>query len=105
MSDLGWFLIAGLPLIALWIVMLAEVVSRSDLSVGRRVVWVGAFLVASLLALAAYLVVRPGRRTVPDVGPSELGNAEAIVVASERRQLGEIDSAQYRATIAELTSS
>lgn len=60
MSDLGiwaWFII--IPLLALWVGAVIDIVKRVDLSKGAAAAWIVAILVFPLVGFIAYLAARP----------------------------------------------
>jgi len=104
MSDLTLFVIAVLPLLALLVYALVEVIRRRDLSRGHRVAWVAALLLVSVVGLAAYLIARPPRPVKSSTGRVDTSAAEALVLAAERRQRGESTDDEYRAEIASVVA-
>jgi hypothetical protein len=61
------------------------VARRSDLARLRKVVWIGALVLIPSVGLGLYIVVRPPRAGQVG-GPTDVSNAEAIVILAERRQ-------------------
>jgi hypothetical protein len=60
MSDLGiwaWFVI--LPLLALWVGAVIDIVKRIDLSKGVAAAWIIGILVFPIVGLVAYMAARP----------------------------------------------
>lgn len=99
MSD--WFLliVAGLPLLALWLYAAVEVVRRRDLSGARTVMWLAALFLVPVVGLAVYVVARPPRAVGSGQGGANFAAAEALVDAAECRQRGDTTDAEYRAEI------
>lgn len=95
MSDWMVLVVVTLPLVALWVGAVVEVLRRRDVSGWRTASWIAALVLAPLVGLVAYLVVRPSR----PVESSRLGaateRAERIVALAERRRRGELSDADY----------
>ena len=101
-----WLLlaVATVPLIVAAIFAVVEVFRRSDLTAGRRVMWLVVIVVFNAFGLAAYWVARLGREPPPITSGAGGGSvAELVVLAAERRQRGELDEAAYTAEIDRLT--
>ncbi len=99
MSDLLVLLFVSLPLLVVLGYCVVDVVRRPALSRGRRTVWVAAMLLIPVLGLFAYLIDRPpsGARISGQTG--EAPRAEAVVLAAEQRQRGDLDDDGYRAAL------
>jgi uncharacterized membrane protein len=95
MNEVWALVIVALPLVAIWLYMLVEALVREDLSWPRRILWVGALLLLPMVALAAYIVVRPPKAVQVDRGSADCERAEQIVQAAEARQRGAIDDEEY----------
>lgn len=104
MIDTWTLVVVAVPLIALWVGAIVEVVRRQDLSGARTAVWILALLLVPLIALVAYVVVRPARAVDAGHQRADTTRAEAIVAAAERRQRGDIDDDGYRRLVSEATS-
>lgn len=100
MSELTLLITAALPLVALLLYALVEVIRRSDLSGGHRAAWLAALLLVPVIGLAAYLVARPPRPVKSSTGRVDTSAAVALVVAAERRQRGELTDGEYHAEVA-----
>ena len=96
MGEAFWYLVAFLPLLALLVLSLVEVVRRPDLTGARRVGWIAVLLLVPLLGLVAYVVTRPAKRPSTTEGSGAGTRAELLVAAAERRQRGQLDEAGYR---------
>lgn len=97
MSDPWVFVLVGLPLVALWIAAVVEVLRRRDLAATRRLAWLAALVVGTVFGLLAYLVARPPRPVrMSGAGSANTARAEAVVLAAERRQRGELDDDAFR---------
>ncbi len=102
----GWVLlvVVGLPLLALWISAVVEVIARHDLGAGRTMLWLAVLLLVPVLGLAVYVVARPPRRPARSVTATPSSDAEQLVLLAERRQRHEITDGEFRAAVARLGS-
>ena len=103
MSDVWVLIVVALPLIGLVVGAVIEVAGRSDLTRLRKVVWIGALVLIPVFGLGLYIVVRPPRAEQVG-GPTDVSNAEAIVVLAERRQRGELTDTEYQDELAAIAS-
>lgn len=97
MTEWVLLVVVTIPLLWLWIVSIVEVIRRPNRPIGRRVLWVVAFLFVPLVALVAYVVMRspdPVWRSgvAPDVSPS----ARTFVEAAEARQRHDLSDDEFR---------
>ena len=99
MGEAFWYLVAFLPLLALLVLSLVEVVRRPDLTGARRVGWIAVLLLVPLLGLVAYVVTRPAKRPSTTEGSGAGTRAELFVAAAERRQRGQLDEVGYRSEL------
>ena len=104
MSDLASFVLVSLPLLALLLYMIVDVVRRRDLRVTRRIVWVAVMLLVPIVGLGLYVVVRPPRALQMSGGGADVSTAEHIVVLAERRQRGELSDEEYHEQVDALAS-
>ena len=104
MSELGVFALVTLPLLALLVYMIVEVVRRRDLSLARRALWVVLLVAVPVVALAVYIVVRPPKAVQRAGGNTDVARAETLVLLAERRQRGELSDEAYRAEVAAFAS-
>lgn len=104
MNDLWAIIVIALPLLAIWIAAVVEVVRRHDLSGPRKVGWVAVLILLPVVALAVYVVVRPPRSARVSGGPADHARAETLVALAERRQRGEIDDDDYLTEVRSMTS-
>ncbi len=122
MSRLFVLVVAGLPLLALWLYATVEVLRRRDLARSRRIGWLLVLLLVPVVGLGLYVVARPPRAQsarrvagLAGAGPGAgrpgagragagLAAADAIVLAAERRQRGELTDDEYGAAIAAVAS-
>jgi hypothetical protein len=104
MSDAVVLLAVGAPLFALWIYAVGEVIRRTDLPGARQLAWVAALVLAPVLGLAVYIVVRPTRALYAERPTTGLSAAESIVRAAERRQRGDSTDDEYLAEITGVAS-
>jgi uncharacterized membrane protein len=95
MSDIWVLIVITLPLIGLVVGAVIEVARRSDLTTPRRIGWILALVLVPVFGLAFYIVVRPPRAEQVG-GPTDISNAEAIVILAERRQRGELTDTEYQ---------
>jgi uncharacterized membrane protein len=103
-------LLTAIPLFILWAAALSEVVWRRRMPLPRRIGWLVALLVLPVVALAAYVLVRPSRTeslvalrwsshpsTRATVGTER---AAALVLAAEQHARGELDDERYGEVVA-----
>ena len=102
MSEWVLLLIAAMPLLALWIRSVFEVVRRGDLSMVRRLTWILILVLIPVGGLAAYIVARTPSQTHVSDASSDLSRAGELVLLAERRQRGELDDAGFDAAVAPL---
>lgn len=102
MSEWVLLLIVALPLVALWIRSVFEVVRRGDYSATQRVTWLLILILIPVVGLAAYVVAR--RPLTPRVSGErgDSSRAEELVLLAERRQRGELDDAGFHAAVTAL---
>jgi len=102
MSEWALLLIVALPLLALWIRSMFEVVRRGDYSATQRVTWTLILILIPVVGLASYVVARtsPKLRVSGERGDSS--RAEELVLLAERRQRGELDDAGFHEAVAAL---
>ena len=103
MSDVWVLIVVALPLIGLLVGAVIEVARRSDLTRLWKFVWLGALVLIPIFGLAFYIVVRPPRAEQVG-GPTDVSNAEAIVILAERRQHGDLTEAEFHIELAAITS-
>jgi uncharacterized membrane protein len=102
MSDLFVLVVAGLPLLALWLYAGVEVIRRHDLGGTGTVMWLVVLVFVPVVGLAIYVVSRPPRHVSTGTRDADVSTAEAIVLAAERRQRGETTDGEYGAEIADV---
>ena len=102
MDETIWYLLAFLPLLAVWVGSVVDAVRRPDRSVARRLGWLAALVLIPFVGLAAYVVMRPPRRPATTLGTGAGTRAEKLVAAAERRQRGELDEVGFRAELVAL---
>ena len=105
MSDLFVLVVAGLPLLALWLYAVVEVIRRRDLGGAGTVAWLVVLVFVPVVGLAIYVVARPPRHVSTGTRDADVSTAEAIVRAAERRQRGETTDDEYGAEIADIGTS
>ena len=100
----GWVLVlvAGLPLLALWIRSIVEVARRPSQGVGWRAIWLLILVLLPVVGLAAYVVARTPRSAGRSADRTGSGRAEQLVLAAEQRQRDDLDDAGFRDRVAEL---
>jgi hypothetical protein len=96
--------IVGLPLIAVWISTVVEVIGRQDLRIGRTLVWLAVLVLVPVLGLAVYVVARPPRRPARSATAAPSTEAEQLVLLAERRQRDELTDDEFRAAVGRLGS-
>jgi len=102
MSEWVLLLIVAMPLLALWIRSVFEVVRRRGLSTVRRLMWILILVLIPVGGLAAYIVARTPSPTRVRDGSSDSSRAGELVRLAERRQRGELDDAGFDAAVAAL---
>jgi len=105
MSEWTLLVIVALPLLALWIRSIVEVVRRGDSSVTQRLTWIIILVLLPVVGLAAYIVARTPPKPRVSGGDVDSGRAERLVLLAERRQRGELDDDDFRLAVAELEAS
>ena len=100
MSDWMLLMIVALPLLALWIRSIVEVVRRGDYSATQRLMWILFLILIPVVGLAAYVVARTPPKARVTRGTGDASRAEALVLLAERRQRGELDEADYSLAVA-----
>ncbi len=82
----GWVLIVAIavPLVLLWLTALVEIVSRRDLSVAKKAMWIAAVIVANYVGVALYYIARPLRPPEGKRYGETLPASSAIVEELER---------------------
>lgn len=100
----GWVLlvVVGLPLLAVWIRTVVEVIGRDDLGAGRKALWLAVLVLVPVVGLAVYVVVRPPRRPARSTTAAPSSGAEQLVLLAERRQRHEITDEEFRSAVARL---
>lgn len=108
MRDWWLLVVMTVPLAVLWVLAVVDVaVRRRDLSLPVRVAWIVAFVLVSVVALAAYGVARPPRPVVRERRTGDGGDtrqARAVELA-ERRQRGELGDADYASEVSGLRAT
>ncbi len=99
MSETSILLVVVLPFLALLVWSVAEIATRRDLNVPRRIGWLLLVVILPVIGVAAYIVLRPPRRAVATTTRADTARAEAIVVLAERRQRGEISDDEHRVEV------
>ncbi len=100
MSDELTIAVIMLPLPALWVLAVVDVVRRGDLGTGRTIGWIAVLVLIPLFGLLAYIVLRPPRAVESSRPSGDTSAAEAVVELAERRQRGDVDDETY---LSELT--
>lgn len=95
MNEWLLLVVVTLPLAAVWIGCLIEIVRRRDLLRWPRIAWFAALVVVPLVALAVYVVLRPSRPVESLRRGSSIEWAEAVVALAERRARGDLSDADY----------
>lgn len=96
----GWvFLLVELPLLAVWLLAIVDVVRRPDLRVARTVLWVAGMLLFFPVTLL-YLLARPvgdvaARQRALDADDPRVRLVELV----ERSDRGEADAAELRTSL------
>jgi uncharacterized membrane protein len=103
MSDIWVLIVITLPLIGLVAGAVIQVARRSDLTTPRRIGWILALVLIPVFGLAFYIVARPPRAEQVG-GPTDVSNAEAIVILAERRQRGKLTDTEYQDELAGIAS-
>lgn len=102
MSDWIVLLIVLVPFLALWVAAIVNVGRDPARSVGRRVVWAAALVLAPVIALPAYVILR----SPPVVRRSGASGAsprlQRFVELAEARQRGDMADDRYRSEVAAL---
>ncbi len=103
----GWVLLVlvGLPLLAMWIRAVVEVIGRNDLGAGRTALWLAVLVLVPVVGLAVYVVVRPPRRPALSTTAAPSSDAEQLVLLAERRQRHEMTDEEFRSAVAHLGPS
>jgi hypothetical protein len=89
------FVLVSLPLAALWVSAIVEVLRRRDLVRVHRLVWIAALLVLPIPALAVYVVMRPPRPVRVSGVAVGAERAEELVTLAEQRQRGDLTDAEW----------
>lgn len=81
-----WLLVVAIavPLVLLWIAALVEIVSRKDLSVAKKALWIAVVIIANYVGVAAYYVARPLRPPEGKRYGETVPRSSAIVEELER---------------------
>lgn len=95
MNDWLVLIVVTLPLAALWIAAIVEVVRRRDVPRWRTASWIAALVLIPLVGLVVYLVVRPSRPVESSRATASTERAERVVVLAERRRRGELSDDDY----------
>lgn len=84
-----FFLVFGVPLILVWLTVLIDLFRRSDLRVGKKLVWGVVALALSEIGALFYLLARP--MNYPDAGSDrENQRASGFVTAAEGHMRGTV---------------
>ena len=96
MSELAWIIfLFVIPLAVLWTALVVDLVRRSDISVGKKVLWAGFTAFTAEFGAVVYILMRPlqfpEERLTPTAG-NEL--AHHVLSAAERGDRTALDSAR-----------
>ena len=61
--ELAILVLIVVPMLAVWLFVLIDVVRRDDLSATSKIVWILAALILPLVTILLYLLTRPRRRS------------------------------------------
>ncbi len=88
MWSLFWIVLFVIPVIALWVYGLFDLIRRRDLSTGKRVLWALLIIFLPILGVILYFYIAPSS-SLPAETPGITSNA---VSAASKTNLADIDT-------------